>query len=555
MGSVTRGEDKRKKNNGWDAKRVIISILAVVMALLFLVPFVMDIVQYARAVTLDDIAQMTARQSALEREQGELEDRLEELETQEHSAVARCNLLSERITVLEDEVAATQDMVREYGRQIGASKKKLKKAKRKEKNYYKLFCQRVRSMEENGSQTYWQILFGASDFSDLLDRASLVSNIMDYDNGVLTNLEQARKKVARTTKTLQKKKAAKETALEALEQQQKEVTEASEEASAALQEIRRNENLYAGELSELDASAEALASDIVNAKSEYAAEQKAAAKRAAAEKRAAEKKAAAERKAAQKRAAEEKRAAEKKAAREKAAAEKKAAREKAAEEKRAEEEQEQAAQEAAEEENETEESVEETEPEVAEEPEDSEETEELEEMEEPETEDGEESEEVEDAEEADEADVEDEEQADADLEEPEDAGEPESDDDVEPEPEEEMSVSVAGGSSVADYAMNYIGGDYVWGGENLSTGVDCSGFVKCVYRHFGYSLPHSSGALASCGQGVSYGDAQPGDVICYDGHVGIYIGGGKMVNALGVKYGIVVNRVNPGKLVAVRRIV
>ena len=113
----------------------------------------------------------------------------------------------------------------------------------------------------------------------------------------------------------------------------------------------------------------------------------------------------------------------------------------------------------------------------------------------------------------------------------------------------------ASGAAIVNYAMQFVGGRYVWGGSNLSTGVDCSGFVMCVYAHFGYSLPHSSAALAGCGKGVSYSNAQLGDVICYNGHCGIYIGGGKMVNALGVKYGIVVSRVNTGRLVAVRRIV
>ena len=103
--------------------------------------------------------------------------------------------------------------------------------------------------------------------------------------------------------------------------------------------------------------------------------------------------------------------------------------------------------------------------------------------------------------------------------------------------------------------MKFIGGKYVWGGANLATGVDCSGFVMCVYQHFGYSLPHYSESLAGCGRGVSYANAQPGDIICYRGHCGIYIGGGMMVNALGAKYGIVVNQVNTSRLAAVRRIV
>ncbi len=88
------------------------------------------------------------------------------------------------------------------------------------------------------------------------------------------------------------------------------------------------------------------------------------------------------------------------------------------------------------------------------------------------------------------------------------------------------------------YALQFVGNPYVWGGTSLTNGCDCSGFTMQVYAHFGYSLPHYSGSQASCGVGVSYANAQEGDLICYSGHVGIYIGSGKMVSALGAKYGI-----------------
>ena len=132
--------------------------------------------------------------------------------------------------------------------------------------------------------------------------------------------------------------------------------------------------------------------------------------------------------------------------------------------------------------------------------------------------------------------------------------EPEKQPEQKPEEPKPSKPSVSG-AAVANYAMKFIGGKYVWGGANLATGVDCSGFVMCVYQHFGYSLPHYSESLAGCGRGVSYANAQPGDIICYRGHCGIYIGGGMMVNALGAKYGIVVNQVNTSRLTAVRRIV
>ena len=132
--------------------------------------------------------------------------------------------------------------------------------------------------------------------------------------------------------------------------------------------------------------------------------------------------------------------------------------------------------------------------------------------------------------------------------------EPEKQPEQKPEETKPSKPSVSG-AAVANYAMKFIGGKYVWGGANLATGVDCSGFVMCVYQHFGYSLPHYSESLAGCGRGVSYANAQPGDIICYRGHCGIYIGGGMMVNALGAKYGIVVNQVKTSRLTAVRRIV
>ena len=73
------------------------------------------------------------------------------------------------------------------------------------------------------------------------------------------------------------------------------------------------------------------------------------------------------------------------------------------------------------------------------------------------------------------------------------------------------------------------------GGTSLTNGADCSGFIMSVYAKFGVSLPHSSGAMAGCGRGVSYSEAMPGDIICYAGHVAIYMGGGQIVHASNAK--------------------
>lgn len=87
------------------------------------------------------------------------------------------------------------------------------------------------------------------------------------------------------------------------------------------------------------------------------------------------------------------------------------------------------------------------------------------------------------------------------------------------------------GSAVASYACQFVGNKYVYGGSSLTNGTDCSGFTMAVYAAFGVSLPHNDAAQEGCGRAVSYSEAQPGDLIFYGGHVGIYIGGGSIVHA------------------------
>lgn len=111
------------------------------------------------------------------------------------------------------------------------------------------------------------------------------------------------------------------------------------------------------------------------------------------------------------------------------------------------------------------------------------------------------------------------------------------------------------GSAVVQYALGFVGNPYVWGGKDPNTGADCSGFTSYVYAHFGISIPSYSYSQRSVGKEVSYANAKAGDLICYAGHVAIYMGNGQIVHAKGTAYGIVAyDSATYRNIVTVRRV-
>ncbi|MGN0329983.1 MAG: NlpC/P60 family protein [Kineothrix sp.] len=122
----------------------------------------------------------------------------------------------------------------------------------------------------------------------------------------------------------------------------------------------------------------------------------------------------------------------------------------------------------------------------------------------------------------------------------------------------EVSIPSGGsskGQEIASYACQFVGNPYVAGGTSLTEGADCSGFVWRVYKDKGYSVPRTSWTLRSAGREVAYADAQPGDIVCYAGHVGIYIGNGSIVHASTPKSGIKITTATYKPILTVRRVV
>ena len=120
---------------------------------------------------------------------------------------------------------------------------------------------------------------------------------------------------------------------------------------------------------------------------------------------------------------------------------------------------------------------------------------------------------------------------------------------------EEAAAKAQTGQAIVDYACQFIGNPYVWGGTSLTEGADCSGFVQSVFAHFGISLPRTTWDMENVGTPVSYDQAVAGDLILYEGHVGIYMGNGEIVNAINSQRGIGILPATYTNILTVRRLI
>ena len=185
----------------------------------------------------------------------ELQSQLDALENQAASKLNEKALLEQQISVLSAQIINTEAMIAEYDAQIAAKQVELGEAQAKEDEYFSLFCQRFRDMEEQGAMTYWSILFGSASFSDLLDRLNFVADVVRYDNHIVGELQSAREAVAAAKEELESQKAAL----------------AADEAAvdAAIAEIDRQAAEYEAQLAALAAQADELESQIASAQKEY----------------------------------------------------------------------------------------------------------------------------------------------------------------------------------------------------------------------------------------------------------------------------------------------
>lgn len=183
---------KKKKT---DMRRVVTCVVAIALALVFLLPLLAQIAGGARAVTQSEIDALIADQKASQQRQDELEEQLAAIKGRQDAAAQQVSLLGQQLSAIDQELATITQQIALYDQQIAEKEEQRLEAVAREEAQYDLFCRRVRVMEEDGNVSYWSCLFGASSFTDLLDRLTIVNDVMDYDHAVMDQLIATRQEI------------------------------------------------------------------------------------------------------------------------------------------------------------------------------------------------------------------------------------------------------------------------------------------------------------------------------------------------------------------------
>ena len=201
-----RGNKKQKA----DLRRILTTIMAVLLAALMLLPMLTMAIGGAGAVTQSEIDKLKQQQQASKSRQQELKDELAGLKEDQAAAQQKRNLLQQQLNAIADEIDNIDAQISYYDGQIAQKEAERVEAVAREEEQYELFCQRVRAMEEDGDVTYWSVLFASESFSDLLSRIADIDQVMEYDNAVMDQLVETRRQIEAIKAELEQSKADQE---------------------------------------------------------------------------------------------------------------------------------------------------------------------------------------------------------------------------------------------------------------------------------------------------------------------------------------------------------
>jgi murein DD-endopeptidase MepM/ murein hydrolase activator NlpD len=202
----------QKKKQRTDPRRVLVAVLAGVMALLLILPMVTMIMGGAGAVTQAEIDALKSEQAESRLRQQELKEQLDAVKDDQAAAQQKRNILTQQLEAINSEIENIDAQIAYYDGEIAQKESERVEAVAREEEQYQLFCERVRLMEENGTVSYWSILFNAESFSDMLDRLTDIDAVMDYDNQVMDQLVETRRQIEQLKADLESARAGQETA-------------------------------------------------------------------------------------------------------------------------------------------------------------------------------------------------------------------------------------------------------------------------------------------------------------------------------------------------------
>lgn len=227
----------------------------------------------ALAVTRADINALQSDADELDAKRKELESQLDSLSDDKAQALKRKELLDQQISNTSAQIANVEAQISEYEELITQTEAELADAEEREEAQYELFCSRVRSMEEQGTVSYWSVLFKADSFTDLLSRLDFVNEIMDYDQRVIQDLQDLQQEITEKKESLEDSRRESEAAKAKLVSEKSTLDKQRADAVALVNEINANEAEYQSTLDAIDAEEEAIQARIVELSRQLAAQQ------------------------------------------------------------------------------------------------------------------------------------------------------------------------------------------------------------------------------------------------------------------------------------------
>lgn len=233
-------KNSKSKKMRPDWRKIVVSIMAVLMALLMIIPMITMIVGSAGAVTQSEIDALKEDQGESRSRQQELKEQLAELKDDQSDAEQKRKILTQQLNEIYAEIESINKQIELYDGQIEQKEAERVVAVAKEEEQYAVFCKRVRAMEEDGNISYWSILFNAEDFSDMLSKLGDVNDVMDYDNAVMNQLMETRRQIEQLKTELEQARTEQEAAKAVQEERRQEQAAKVAEVKLVLDKINAN---------------------------------------------------------------------------------------------------------------------------------------------------------------------------------------------------------------------------------------------------------------------------------------------------------------------------